>query len=306
MRLSVVRVSSAGVGHHQTLTSTATELIVYRFLTSLIAGLSLLTFSLNTNAQTDANTAEALMRSSGMWQQFTSISPQVRSGFLEGASQTASKTTPAEIERLSRTIDDAYSSDRLRSTALATFRADMKAVHVPALRRWYSSRVGKKITGLEEAASAAQTDPQAIAQQGSALLSTMPAARRALLEELVAVTRAAEAVTQIAIDTASAAQRGVLSVTPNSPSNSADDLRLALEAQRPQLLQAFTGLSLASYAIAYAELPTSEIAQYTEFLKSEPGRHFTDVGLKAFSAALIEAAAELGRRLPGTRDRANS
>jgi hypothetical protein len=79
-----------------------------------------------------------------------------------------------------------------------------------------------------------------------------------------------------------------------------------LETQRPQLLQAFKGLLLASSAAAYAELPTAELAQYIEFLKTEPGRHFTDVGLKAFSEALLEAAADLGRMLPATKGRANS
>ena len=305
-RPSVVHLPSAAAGGRQNLTFATTELTVHTFLASLIAGLSLLMPSLNAGAQTDVSTAEALMRSSGMWEQLTSIAPQVLSGFVEGASRTASKPSSAEIERLSKTIGDAYSSDRLRSSALAIFRTGTKAVHVPALRRWYSSRVGKRITSLEETASAAQTNPQAVVQQGTALLATMAATRRALLEEFVVVTRSAETVTQISIDTALAAQRGVLSMTPNSPHDSMDDLRSALEAQRPQLLKAFTGLSLASYATAYAELPTSELAQYTEFLKSEPGKHFTDVGLKAFSAALVEAAAELGRRLPGTKDGANS
>ena len=304
--LSVVRHKSVVVGQPQIPAYSATELIVYRFLISLTAALSLLTLSFHTSAQTDASTAEALMRSSGMWQQLASIAPQVRAGFLEGASRAAQKPSPAEIERLSKAIDDAYSTDRLRSIALVTFRADTKADHVPALRRWYSSRVGKKITGLEEAASVAQTDPQAVAQQGTALLSRMPAARRALLEEFVVVTRSAEIVTQIAIGTALAAQRGVLSVTPNAPSTAEDEFRAALEAQRPQLLQAFAGLSLASYAIAYEKLPTSELAQYIKFLKSEPGRQFMDVGAKALTAALSEAAADLGRRLPGTKSRASS
>jgi hypothetical protein len=144
---------------------------MYRFLTRLFAGTCLLAFSMNSGAQTDANTAEALMRSSGMWQQLTQISPQVRSGFLESASRAAMKPSLTEIERLSSTIDDAYSSDRLRATALATLRTDTKSLHVPALVSWYSSRVGKRITGLEEAASAAQADPQTITQQGATLLS---------------------------------------------------------------------------------------------------------------------------------------
>lgn len=279
---------------------------MHRFLIHWMAGFSLLALSLHAGAQTDAGTAEALMRSSGMWQQLASLSPQARSGFLQGAALSEAKPSQAEIDRLSKTIADAYASDRLRSAALATFKSDLNAAHVPALRRWYGSRTGKKVTGMEEAAAAAQTDLQEVAQRAAVLLSAMPPARRALLEELVVVTRSAESATQMTIDTALAAHLGMLSVTPNAPSDVADALRLALEAQRPQWLQAFAGLSLASMALAYVELPTSELSRYVGFLKSEPGRHFTSVGLKALGAALIDAAAELGRRLPGTLDGVNS
>jgi hypothetical protein len=279
---------------------------VHTALAWLIVGLSLLTSSLNAYSQTDAATAEALMRSSGMWNQLASISPQVRTGFVQAAGQSGVKPSQAEIDRMARTIDEAYASDRLRAAALASVVANVKADQVPALKRWYSSPLGQRIAGLEEAAAATQTDPQAVVRKGMALLSAMDSSRRTLLEEIVVVTKSAETVVQITIDTTLAAQRGVLSVTPDAPSGSAKELKAALEAQRPQLLQLFSRLSLASFAIAYEALSTSELAQYAEFLKSDPGRHFADVGVKALSAALVEAAGELGRRMPGTSDKANS
>jgi hypothetical protein len=281
-------------------------LTVHTVLAWFIVGLCLLTSSLNATAQTDAATAEALMRTSGMWKQLASIPPQVRAGFVQGAAQSGVKPSQAEIDRLSRIIDEAYASDRLRSTALASIVVNVKADHVPALKRWYSSPLGQRIAGLEEAAAATQTDPQAVVRQGMALLSAMDRPRRTLLEEIVVVTRSAETVVQITIDTTLAAQRGVLSVTPNAPRGSAQELKAALEAQRPQLLQLFSGFALASFAMAYETLSTAELAQYAEFLKSDPGRHFAEVGVKALSAALVEAAAELGRKLPGTSDKANS
>lgn len=276
-----------------------------QLLASLLLGVALLAGAPVASAQTDAKTAEELLRSSGMWQQLASIAPQVQAGFAAAAAQSGAKPTPGELERLSRVIDTAYAAERLRVAAVATLQAQTRADHVPALRRWYGSRIGKAITGLEEAASAEQTDPMAVAQEGATLLSAMQPARRAALEELVTVTRSAETLVQLTFDTALAAQQGLRSVTPDAPGTSAGELRAALEAQRPQLLQAFSGLSLASYAKAYTRLPTSELQQYLAFLKSAAGQHFTDTSLQAFTSALVEASAEMGRGLPGAKDRSN-
>lgn len=272
-----------------------------KLLTSLTLGLSLLTLCATTSAQTDAKTAKALMQNSGIWQQLTAISPQIQSGLLASASQAGVKPSLLEIERLSKTVDEIYSSDRLRSTALATFKAHTKAAHIPALRRWYASDIGKTITGVEEAAVATQANPQTTLEQGTALLAEMPADRRTVLENIIVASRSAQAITQITVDTTLATQRGVLSVTPNPPSNCEGDLRSMLEAQRPQMLEAFGKLALANAAIMYAELPTVALTQYVEFLSSAPGQHFSDVALKAYSAALVKGAEELGRKLPVTK-----
>jgi hypothetical protein len=292
--------------HGETTVRVIRETHVIRTLVWRLLVAALLMCSGATRAQTDAVTAEALMRSSGMWQQLASVAPQVRAGLLAAVSRSGAQPGPAEMDRLARVIEAAYAADRLRATAMATFKADTQAVHVPALQQWYASRVGGEITRLEEAASAEQTDPQAVVEVGAKLLAAMPPDRRELLSELVSVTRSAETLVQLTIDAALAAQRGASSITPDAPGPSANELRLGLEAQRPQLLQAFTGLSLASCAAAYAALPSSELARYTEFLKSDAGRHFTDVGVKAFSAALVAASIDFGRGLPGTKEKANA
>lgn len=257
-------------------------------------------------AQTDPATAQELMRVSGIWQQLSSISPQVRIGMLEAIEKSGPKPSNSELARITRTIDRAFSADRLRATATTTYQTQINSKQVPALRHWFATKLGKAITAMEEAASADQTDPQAVARQGAALLSAMTPERRSLIQELVHVTRAAELLAQLSIDTAIAVHRGVLSVNPRAQGGSAAGMLRFLEAQKPQVQRSLTVLVLASSAMAYAPLPTADLAQYVTFLKSDAGRHFNDVSLKAFSSAMVEASAEFGRGLPGTQDRLNT
>jgi len=281
-------------------------MLVIRFFSCWFLGLALLASSHSASAQTDTATAETLMRDSGLWQMFDSIAPQMRAGVLESSARNGVKPGQAEIERLLKSVDEAYAVGRLRAAALASVKASVRQEHVPGLRRWYASGVGKGIVQLELLAAADQTPVELVMQQGVALLSAMPQARRDMLEEVVAVTQTAEILMQIMQDSVVAIHRGERSMTPDAPGISEQELRTDLESQRPQMLKAYTAFALASYAKSYATLPSMELAQYVAFLKSEPGRHFVDVGLKALNAALVVGSTEFGRRLPGTRDQANT
>jgi len=257
-------------------------------------------------AQTQAGAAEDLMRRSGLWEQLGGVAPQVRAGLVDALTQGGARPSDTEMQRLERAVDTAYAPQRLRATALAQLRRGLDAKHVAALRRWYATPNGKTITAMEERASSDVRDPRTVVAEGTQLLDEMPAARRELLNELVTVTRAADAMVQMMINISLATQRGASSVAPQLPGASEAQMRSMLEAQRPQLMQAYTVMLLASMAQTYAALPTETLAQYVGFLKSSAGRHFNDVTLKAFDAAMVEAATDLGRRLPTSKDQANT
>ena len=266
----------------------------------------LLASSGGASAQTDARSAEELMRRSGLWEQLSGVAPQARAGLLAALAQGGARPSTTEMERLTRAVDLAYAPQRLRGRALAQVRRGLDAKHVPALRRWYATPNGKQITALEESASSDVRDPQALMAEGVRLLDEMPTARRDLLSELVRVTRGAEAMVQLTINVTVATQRGASSVAPNLPGASEAQTRAMLDAQRPQMVQAYTAMLMASMAQTYAPLPTGTLAQYVEFVKSSAGQHFNDVAMKAFDAAMVEAATDLGRRLPTSKDQANT
>lgn len=260
-------------------------------------------------AQTDAATAELLMHRSGLWVQLAEVAPQVRAGLLQGLAQSASQgglaTTASETERLVKVFDAAYAPDRLRQVAAETLQLSTRPDAVAEVLAWYDDPLGRRITRLEEAASADQAQPDALMQRGQGLLQAMPVARRALLERLVALSQSTQAAVQITTDTSLAAQRGLRSVAPDAPGPSEAELRAALQARQPQLHALFSALMMASFASTYQGLSDAELGRYQAFMASAAGQHFMAVSVSALSAALVAASTELGRSLTGIKDQAN-
>ena len=253
---------------------------------------------------TDAATAESLMRKSGMWEQLEQIAPQVRAGIVVGAARSGRRPSETERERLSRAIDHAYAAQRLRVACRTAISKNLDKTHVEALRRWYDSGSGRHISSLERAQSA--QDAQASLRRGTVLLGEMSASRRRALEELVVVSRSAELQTELTIGTALAVHQGAASVTPESARPSLGEIKATLDRQRHGMTRAFSALSLASFAVAYASLSAAELQAYVDFLKSEAGRHYNSVTMLAFGTAMLDAAAELGRAAPGSKDKAHT
>lgn len=258
------------------------------------------------HAQVDRPAAENLARKSGLWEQVGSLGAQVEAGMEQAFAQAGMTPEAAEKARIARVIRAAYAPERMRSVSTGVIAARTQPQHLEALRRWFDSPPGQAVTRAEEAASAADGDPSAMMKEGVALLKSMPAERRKVLEDLLAATRAADAMVQITINTTLAVQLGAASAVPGAPAPSAAEMRALLERQRPQMLQAFNAMILASFAQVYAKLPPEQLRQYVAFVRTPAGTAFNDVAIDALEAALTDAASEMGRRLPGTRDGSNT
>lgn len=256
------------------------------------------------HAEIDRPAAESLARKSGLWEQLAGVAPQVEAGIQQTLAQGGMSPAESERARVTQVIRSAYAPERLRSVSTGVIAARMQPQHLQALRQWFDSPQGQAVTRAEEASGMA--DPAVVMQDGITLLRAMPAERRKLMEDLLAATRAAEAMVQITISTAVAAQVGAASTMPSGPAPSAAEVRGVLEAQRPEMLEAFNGMMLATFAHTYAKLPSQQLRQYVAFIRTPAGTQFNAAAMEAMAAALTDAAAEMGRRLPGTRDGRNT
>jgi hypothetical protein len=257
------------------------------------------------HAQTDTDTARWLLEHSGTWKQIEGLARGVRGGIVQGLVDSGAKPSSSEVDRLQRATEAAYDAERLRQACLARVAAATSPQHVAALRRWYASGAGQRIARLEEAEATSDLGPDETLERGVPLLEAMPSTRRAALADLVEVTKAAEFGATLFINTVQALQRGLASVLPPDalppPAPAA-----ALEAQRRQMVEALGRFAIASAAITYADADGPTLSQYVAFLHTDAGRHFNDVVVMALGAAFDEASLDFGRRLPGTRDGANS
>lgn len=274
---------------------------------TLACGLCLLLPAVGAWAQIEPAVAESLMKKSGLWQQLAEIPAQMRAGVMGAVAEGARKKPSAkELARVAQAVDVAYSADRLQAFSRSRLASGMDVNDLPALEAWFDSTLGGQISRLEEASAADQREPALQMQEGMALLQAQDATRRALLNEMVVVTRSAEMFANLATDVA-LSTHGITSVIgPQAQGPTLSQLQAALQAQRPQMLQGYSALAAAGFARIYATLPTEELAQYLGFLKSDAGRRYTDIGMRAVGDALMDSSTELLRRLTGTQHRFSS
>jgi hypothetical protein len=205
------------------------------------------------------------------------------------------------LERLNNAADTVYAAPRLRASALAVLSRSIRPEFVPVLVTWYESPVGRRFTALEEATAAPGRDPQVVVQEGVALLKAASAERRAIFDRFMVVTKAAETIASLTINSAVAIQQGMAAAAPSGQRLSVQEVRAALEAQRPRLLQAYSGIVLASFASTYAGVDDAAMQEYVAFMQTPAGQHFTDLSMIAVERALLDAAAELGNTLGQAR-----
>jgi hypothetical protein len=179
--------------------------------------------------------------------------------------------------------------------ARRTLAEGVRAGYMPELLAWYQSEPARRITLAEEQDSAQAAETEARVKAGLLLVQAATAERRQLLARLVEVTRAAQTTTDMVVNVAVAVQGGVARFDPAAPQTDPKELRATLEAQRPEMLRAFEGLSLATFALVYKDISDDALAAYANFMAGAAGEHYTDLSHRAFEAALLEAFTALGR-----------
>lgn len=257
-------------------------------------------------AQIEEAAAERLMRASGLWEQLGATAAGARAGIEAASRNGLTPLSSDEVQRLLRATDAAFEAGTLRAAVRRALAARVVPTHVPVLEAWLAGEPGRRITALEVAAARPDRDSDRVIRAGIARLAAAPEERRKLIDSLVEATRAAEAITNMTINIAVAVQRGMGSVRPDLPAPPVTELRQAFAAQRPQMLEAYRGMSRSLFAETYSALPDADLARYLEFLQGDPGARFLAATMAATEQALVEAAERLGTRVPAVRPGSNT
>lgn len=262
-----------------------------RIALALLAGLA----ATLAQAQISEDQAEKLMRLSGQWEQLASMATQMQEGLVQGLSAGEKPAAPELVQRVKLAASRAFSAEQFQRLARRTLAENVRASHVPELLRWYESPVARRISQTEADSTAAKPpgDLKARTQAGMALVQAAAPERQQLLLKLVEVTRAPSMGVDLVINMAVALPVTLARFDPQAPRINEAELRSAFDAQRPQLLQSFETLSLASMANTYRSLPDDALAAYAAFMSSAAGDHITDLGTRAFEEAILAGIAAL-------------
>lgn len=246
-------------------------------------------------AQISEDQAEQLMRLSGQWAQLESMATQMQDGLVQGLSSGAKPAAPELVQRVKVAAATAFSVERLRGVARRSLAESVRVGVLPDLQRWYDSPVARRISQAEVESSAAREpgDLKARTQAGMALVQAAAPERQQLLLKLVEVTRAPSMGVDLVINMWVALPLTLARFDPQAPRINEAELRAAFDAQRPQLLAAFENITLASMATTYRTLPDDALAAYAGFMSSVAGEHYTDLGTRAFEAAILSGIAAL-------------
>lgn len=244
-------------------------------------------------AEVPAATAEALMHKSGVWAQLADVAPQAKAGIAQSAA--GSRLDADGLSRLESLADDTFSPTRLRASVQQVLADRLTATQARDALKWFDSPTGKQITRLEEASSADAEDMNQALSEGNQALATASSRRQTLLAQVVRVTRAAEGMVSMQINTTVGILQGLASAMPDQPTPSAPQLRAMFEAQRPQMLATSTGVMLTLFARTYQPASDRALEQYVRFLSSKSGAALSAAMMEAMDDALSTAAQRLGR-----------
>lgn len=241
-------------------------------------------------AQITEAAAEQLMRLSGQWEQLGSISTQMRDALLQAMAADANPPKPETVQRMKAAAETAFSTERARSVARQTLAQNVREAYVPELLKWYESPVARRISQAEvEDTATPQPDLKARTQAGMALVQAATPARQQLLVRLVEVTRAPRASADIVINMGVMLPLTLMRFDFGGPKVTEAELRQTMEAQRPELTKAFETISLTHFALMYQTLPDDALEAYVSFMAGSAGEHYTDIGERAFEAAILAA-----------------
>lgn len=259
------------------------------FIRIALLALSLLA-STAARAQISEAAAEQLMRLSGQWAQLESVSVQMRDALLQGMTAGPTPARPEVVQRVKAAADAAFSAERSRQVARQTLSQNVREAYVAELLKWYESPVARRISQAEvEDTARPQTDLKARTQAGMAVVQAASPARQQLLVRLVEVTRAPRAGADIVINMGVMLPLTLMRFDDSVSKVTETELRQTLEAQRPQLTKAFETISLTHFALMYQALPDDALEAYASFMAGSAGEHYTDIGERAFEAAILAA-----------------
>ena len=226
-----------------------------------------------------------LMRMSGLDEQLNQIKQHVYANLDE----SKDSLPPDLYEAMLQVMGEAYDGKKMQNIVSAILSRSLNPDEMRNILSWLQSGLGRKITGLEEAASTPEAfnEMQTFTRQ---MQTNPPTSHRLeLSQRLDQATNATTMAVDIILLTAYGVAAALDTIMPEDQQTDLDMIRESFESQRPQLTPIMQQMTIASFLFTYQALEDAEIERYVDFCESDVGKKYNLVVGAAMMNALLEA-----------------
>jgi hypothetical protein len=226
-----------------------------------------------------------LMKMSGLEEQLNQIKQHVYANLNE-----SKESLPEDLyEAITQVMAEAYDGRNMQKIVSANLSKNLNIKEMQDILSWLQSGLGRKITGLEEAASTPEAfnEMQTFTRQ----LQTNPPTphRLELSQRLDQATNATTMAVDIVLLTAYGVAAAMDTIMPEEQQTDLDIIREEIESHRPELTPLMQQMTIASFLFTFQTLRDAEIERYVAFYESDVGTRYNLVVGAAFMNALLEA-----------------
>ncbi len=189
----------------------------------------------------------------------------------------------------------AFSGPRIRAKLVADLAENLSDDQLRAVRDWYESPLGKRISGAEGAAAAPEVWASIDAREEALQERYQGSSRAALFDRYNQASRATES----AVETAVAVQLGLAQAMAaiRGGGASAASVEEQIRAHRGLIEGQVEAQVFTAFLHIYEPFSDQELKQYLAFLESPEGREFTRTASTSLQDAIMAPVESIGNQL---------
>jgi len=246
-------------------------------------------------------TVDEILELSGMRPQLPAMATALRAEYLPRPGQLGER----DGARVAQIVTRQFVPERMYSSIRDDVRRHVDAKQLDEMAAWFRSRLGRKVTALEIAASKPEAAPKIAAFAAALKTSPAPPARLDLVQRLEWVTGASQETTDLVLAVAGSLTRAAAAATPAERRARVGLVERGVEEMRGRMAPTIAEGVLAQMLYVYEPLTDAELKSYVDFLASPPGRAYGRVAHGALLRVVREVAdrtaVEIVRAVPPQR-----
>ena len=237
--------------------------------------------------------AESVVRLSPLGAIADQSQAMLRAGIRDGLIGTG-QVDPLVAETIAGIGSRAFDPQVIRDSLATDLAEDLDEAQLKAVRDWYESDLGRRVTGAESRA-AAPANWRSLQASAPALQERFAGTpREQLFERYNRATRATDTAVATAMDVQLELAGSLASL---SRGDSVESIRAQVEANRPAIERQVRSQVQLAFLSMYQSFSDQELETYLQFLESAPGRAYTDSAGDAVHSAIMGPVSSVGDQL---------